>query len=117
MSMESDLVALLQDLCTRVYPDVAPNGAGKPYVTWQGIGGPSSSYEDNTAPPKRNTYLQINAWSETRAESLQLIRAIEADMRAAAAFTATPMGEPLSTFEAETGLYGSIQRFEVVSTR
>ena len=117
MSMEADLVALLQTKCAQVFPDVAPAGTAKPYVTWQGIGGESMRYVDGAAADKRNTLTQINAWATTRLEALTLIRQIEDALCASVSFAATPQGEALSTYEEDTQLYGCIQRFDIWSAR
>ncbi|MEN6538694.1 MAG: DUF3168 domain-containing protein [Mizugakiibacter sp.] len=115
--MESDLATLLKGICVRTYPDIAPPNTATPYVTWQGIGGESLRYIDGAAADRRHTLLQINAWSKTRSEALTLIRAIEDALCASAAFTATPQGEPLSTYEPDPLLYGSLQRFDIWATR
>ena len=117
MSMESDLSTLLKGICARTYPDIAPEGTAAPYITWQGLGGESARFMDNTAADKRNTLMQINVWSKTRLEALTLIRQIEDALCDSASFVATPQGEPLSTYEPETLLYGCIQRFEIWATR
>jgi hypothetical protein len=117
MSMESDLSTLLKTVCPRVFPDVAPAGTSTPYVTWQGLGGESISFLDNTTGDKRNTYMQVNAWSATRLQALQIIRDVENAMRATSAFICKPMGEPISQYEEDTGLYGAVQRFSIWSTR
>lgn len=117
MSMESDLSALLLTKCPRVFPDVAPSGTAKPFVTWQGIGGEALGFLNNTAADKRKTLMQVNAWATTRLQSLVLIREIETAMRGSATFMATPQGEPMSTYEQDTELYGCVQRFEIVSAR
>lgn len=117
MSMESDLVTLLKAICTRTFPDVAPELTAKPYITWQGIGGESLRFVENTAADKRNTLMQINVWSATRLEALTLIRQIEDALCVTGAFTVKPQGEPLSTMEPDTNLYGCIQRFEIWSIR
>jgi hypothetical protein len=117
MSMESDLVTLLKTICTRTYPDIAPEGAATPYITWQGIGGESLRYVEGSAADRRNTLMQINVWSATRLEALTLIRQIEDALCVTGAFTAKPQGEPLSTMEPDTNLYGCIPRFEIWSTR
>jgi hypothetical protein len=117
MSMESDLNTLLVALCPQVFPDVAPEGTALPYVTWQELGGQTMRALDNTALDKRHTYLQINVWDATRAGALTLIRAIEDALCASAAFTARPEGEPLSMYEPDTYLYGSLQRFGVYAAR
>ena len=117
MSMESDLVALLKTLCPRVFPDVAPEATTKPYITWQGLGGETARFVDNTAADKRNTLMQINVWSATRKEANTLARAIESAITASPAFVATPEGEPASVHEEDTGLYGAIQRYSIWSAR
>lgn len=117
MSMETDLHALLLAHCPRVFPDVAPSNTARPFVTWQGLGGESLGYLDNTAADKRMTLMQVNCWAATRMQSLQIIRDIETALRASPAFTATPQGEAASIFESDTQLYGSVQRFEIFSLR
>lgn len=117
MSMEADLVALLQPVCPRIYPDVAPAGVAKPYMTWQALGGEVLSFLDNTVGDKRNTLLQVNAWALTRKEATTLIRQAEDAIRTSAAFVARPQGEAVSLHEPDTGLYGSIQRFSIWAAR
>lgn len=117
MSMESDLTTLLKTICVRTFPDVAPSGTAAPFIAWQGLGGESLRFVDNTAPDKRNSYLQVAVYSLTRAESLTKIRAAEDAMCASTAFTCTPMGEPLATYEPDTKLYGAIQRFSIWAAR
>ncbi len=117
MSMEIDLSTILRAVCPRTYPDVAPAETVTPYITWQGIGGETLYYVDNTPADKRNPFLQISVWSKTRLEALQVIRQVEAALTSAAAFTATPEGEPMSTYENDTKLYGSIQRFDIWASR
>lgn len=116
MSIESDLVALMKAINPRTYPDVAPEGTTTPYVTWQQIGGQSMRYLDGTAD-SRYPLIQINVWSQTRIESSTLIQQIEDAICASAAFQALPQGEPISAHERETGLYGSMQRFEIFGAR
>lgn len=117
MTMEATLQALLLTKCPRTFPDVAPSGTAKPWVTWQALGGESLGFLDNTAADKRHTLMQINCWSTTRLQALQIIRDIETAMRASGVFIATPQGEPISQYETETALYGCIQRFDIYSAR
>ncbi len=117
MSMESDLVTLLKTVCTRTFPDVAPELTAKPYVTWQGVGGEPLRNLANTAADKRHTLMQINVWSATRSQSLTMIRQIEDALCASAAFIASPQGEPLSTYEEDAESYGCIQRFDIIAAR
>ena len=117
MSMESDLQALLVAKCPRTFPDLAPTGTARPFVTWQGLGGEPLGFIDNTAADKRHTLMQISCYATTRLAVLQLIRDIETVMRASTAFIATPQGEAVSAYEMDTLLYGSIQRFEIYALR
>lgn len=117
MSMETDLVTLLKTICTRTFPDVAPELTAKPYITWQGVGGEPLRNLDNSASDKRHTLMQINVWSTTRLQSLTMIRQIEDALCGSALFIAKPQGEPLSTYEPDAPAYGSIQRFDIIAAR
>jgi hypothetical protein len=117
MSLEASLFDLLKTICPRTFPDVAPIDTQRPYVTWQGLGGKTLRFLDNTAADKRNTLMQISVWSTTRLEANALIRQIEDALCVSPVFVATPQGEPLATYEEDTQLYGAIQRFSVYSDR
>lgn len=121
MTMEADLATLLRTVCPRVAPDVAEIGTARPYITYQGIGGDAWRYQDNTAADRRHSVMQVSVWSETRAEALVLIRAVETALCAATVFTATPYdSEPRWTSDQvppDIRLYGCIQDFEIVSLR
>jgi len=117
MSMEADLVGVLLVVCPRTFPDVAPLNTVPPYVTWQGLGGDTIYYTDNTPADKRNPYLQVSVWSKSRLEALTLIRQVEAALASTNKFTATPESEPMSTYEDDTKLYGAIQRFDIWADR
>ena len=117
MSLESDLTTLLKTVCPRVFPDVAPALTVKPFMTWQALGGESLRFLDNAAPDKRNTYMQVSVYSTTRLEALALIRAAETALCGSAAFVVRPQGEPMTTYEDDTTLYGAIQRFSIWAVR
>lgn len=113
MTMESDLSALLKTICPRVFPDFAQVNTTLPYMTWQALGGVTMRMLDGSAGDKRNTYMQISVWAKTRAEALALIRSVEPAI--CSAMIAQPEGEPVSTYEFDTLLYGCIQRFSIWS--
>ena len=115
--MESDLTALLKTACANTFPDMAPAGTVVPWVTYQAIGGQPLRWLDNTAADKRNTLMQISVWATTRAQATLLAHQIEEAMCASDDFTATPQGEPISTHDAETNLYGAVQRYSIYSLR
>lgn len=113
MSMESDLFLLLQGVCPRVYPDVAPTDTPRPYVTWQQIGGDVINPLNNEPPGKRNASIQINVWSETRAEAISVINQIEDAMRVATAFLARPQAAAFNDYDHDMKRYGSQQEFSI----
>lgn len=117
MTFEADLFTLLKAACPRVFPDVAPINTATPYLTWQQLGGANLRFIDNSAPDKRNLLLQVSCWSKTRAEANTLIRQIEDALCASALFVAVPEGEAMSSYESDTLLFGSIQRFSIYATR
>lgn len=120
MTVEADIVTALRTVCQRVSPDVAPIGTVRPYITWQVIGGQAMRYLAGDAANKRHTLLQVNVWSNSRAEALTLIRSVEAALcDTARPFLAQPEAEPISDVaeDIEPALYGSIQDFSVISDR
>ena len=117
MTMEADLHTLLVTICPRVFPDIAPEVSALPRVTYQALGGESRRFVENTAASIRNTLMQINVWSTTRAEAQAIAHQIEDALCTASAFTARPQGEPAALFEPDTGLRGTVQRFEIDSAR
>jgi hypothetical protein len=111
MTFEADLLTLLKTVTPRVYPDFAPTSTTRPYVTYQQIGGHVINPIANDAPGRRNAEMQISVWSNTRAEALQISRAIEDAMRAATAFIARPYGAAVCDYDAEIPVYGARQDF------
>lgn len=111
MTFEADLKAVLDDVSPRVFPDFAPVKTMRPYVTYQQIGGQVVNPLAGTAPGQRNSEMQITVWSSTRAESLQLSRAIEDALRAATAFTARPLSAAIADYDVDIPVYGARQDF------
>lgn len=115
--MEADLTTALEAICPRVFADVAKSGTAKPYITYQAIGGQDSRLLDNTHAGMRNTLMQINAWSTSRAEALSLIRQVEDALTGSSVMLVRTVGDSISTYEDDTKLYGSIQRFSIWANR
>lgn len=111
MTFEADLYTLLKGVTPRVFPDFAPAGTTRPYVTWQQVGGAVVNDIANTAPGVRLPELQVNVWANTRAEAMSLIRSIEDAMRGATAFSARPIGDAVADFDADVPVYGARQDF------
>lgn len=117
MTMESDLVTLLQVRCPRVHPLVAPLSTTRPYITWQHIGGRPLRYTENTAANKRHSMVQLNVWAATMLDAMTLIRQLEDDLCASTAFEAVPDSEPIGQEHVDFETYGAQQDFSIFATR
>ncbi|WP_144149352.1 DUF3168 domain-containing protein [Paraburkholderia sp. BCC1884] len=105
-SAESIVDAALAALADgRVYPDVAPAGAVKPYIVYQGVGGVDETTLDGP-DTLQNCRMQIAVWSTTRAEAATIMQEIRQAMTAAPVL-GTPIGAPVPDYESDTKLYGS----------
>lgn len=95
----------------RVYPDVAPAGVAKPYITFQSVGGQSPNTLRG-AVINQNARMQVAAWATTRDAASLLIQEV-----AAALVTdevgAVTIGAAVSVYESDTKLYGSRQDFSI----
>jgi hypothetical protein len=117
MSLETDLVDLLKLQCPRVFPDVAPYGTARPYITWQQVGGDPVNYVDNTVPDKRNALMQINCWATTRLEANALALQVEAALIVSTALQARPQSALVASHEEDTDLRGVMQDFTIWAAR
>ncbi len=119
MSVESELVAVLRQACPRVFSDGAPVPPVRPYVIWQGIGGPSTRYADNQAADKRRVRVTVTSWAESREAANALAQDIEERLAAASAIVGTPDAEAAGDFEPDNTppLYGARQDFLIVGAR
>jgi hypothetical protein len=113
VALESKLTALLKGVCPRAYPDFAPNGTARPYVTYQQIGGDVINPLARDVPNAENAEMQITVWSDTRGEAKALIKQIEAALIVATDFTAKPRSAAASDFDADIPLYSSRQDFRI----
>lgn len=117
MTIEAALDALLKAQCPRAFTDFAPPGSPLPWVVYQFIGGPALRALSGAAADKRQSLVQIAAWTGSRLETHTLIRAIEDAMCAATAFIARPQAEPVDDADESLGYYGSVQDFMIISSR
>lgn len=118
MTIEADIFATIAPLVgNRVFPDVAPIGTTRPYVTYQQIGGRSIAFMDKTLPSKKNGYFQINVWADTRATAASLTLQIDSELRLSALFQAAPQSEPIADQDPDLNLYGTIQDWSIWSSR
>jgi hypothetical protein len=111
MTFEADLYTVLTAVTPRAFPDFAPVSTARPYVTYQQIGGQVVTLLANQAPGIRQSEVQVNVWSNTRKEAMELARAIEAAMCTATAFTARPAADVIADFDADVPVFGARQDF------
>ena len=118
MTVEADIFNALKGLvANRCYPDFAPLSTVRPYITYVQIGGEALSYTDNTLPDGKHGRFQINVWGDTRSSVSALMLQVEAIMIQATAFQARPVSAPSSDYDHDMLVYGSMQDFNVFSTR
>jgi hypothetical protein len=117
VSLETDVVAVLQAQCPRVFPSTAPMSTTRPFVTWDHIGGDPLRYMDGTGAAQRMAMLQVNVWADTKASAVTLMLAIEEALCTAGAFTCSPSAALQSRFEEDADLYGALQDFQVLGVR
>lgn len=118
MTVESDLYTALKGLVTsRCFPDIAPLGTVRPYITFTQIGGEALAYTENTVPDAKNGRFQVDVWADSRTTASLIALQIEAALITATAFQARPVGAPQGRYEADSNLYGSMQDFSIWSTR
>ena len=114
MTVEADLFTALKTLVSnRMFPDVAPLGTAKPYLTYQQVGGTAVSFLESGVVGKRNGRFQINAWANTRVEAASLSRSVEDTLVTSAPLRAYVLGAPVASYEPETLLYGTRQDFSI----
>jgi hypothetical protein len=112
MTVEADLFNALKGLVSnRVYPDVAPANATKPYLTYQQVGGVGVNFIDTSVPSKKNARFQINVWAQTRGAAAILARQVEDALRSTTSLQTTVLGAPVADYEEDTQLYGTRQDF------
>ena len=113
MSIETLLPQLLGPVADgRLYPDVAPDGAGLPYATWQQAGGRVFQFLEGGQADLRESRIQFAVWDDTRLGANALMRAMEAVL-VAAPTCAEAIGALTSSHDPTTGLYGARQDFYI----
>lgn len=113
MTIEADIFTALRVLVAdRVYPDLAPATAGRPYIVWQQVGGQAFSFLEAAPVGKRNARIQVACWAETRQAANDLARLAE-DTLAASSMSATPLGAFAADYDEDAHLYGTRQDFSV----
>jgi hypothetical protein len=114
MTVETQVFQVLRALVNdRVYPDVAPAGSLHPYIVYQQVGGAAINFVDRTTPSKRNSWMQVCVWAETRIEASSLIEQVELALRGTAGLQVAVQAAPVSTYDDVTQLRGARQDFSI----
>ena len=118
MSAEAALVPLLTGLVSgRIYPDVAPSGAGLPRIVYQQVGGQAMTYLEGALPDKENARMQVVCWASSRFAAANLAKQVEAAIKSSPLIQASAIGARISGYEQDTALYSSHQDFSIWTTR
>jgi hypothetical protein len=111
MSIETDIYAAVAAVVARTYPDGAPVNPTRPYSVYQLVGGNVVNFTENTVPGLNHADVTVEVWADTRLAANALMRAVEAAMRAATAFTAQPISALAGDYEESVPEYGARQDF------
>ena len=118
MSAEAAIVPVLTALVAgRIYPDVAPSGAGLPRIVYQQVGGKTINYTEGTLPDKENARMQVVCWDSTRMAAINLMKQVEAAILSAPVIQAEALGARISGYEQDTNLFSSMQDFSIWTAR
>lgn len=110
-TIEQEIYLRLKSLVSnRVYPDVPPDNMQLPFILYQQVGGESEQYIDNMLPDARHSRIQINVWSETRAEANTIAREIEKTL-VESDLVCEAYGGLTAIYDDDAKLYGTRQDF------
>lgn len=118
MTVEADIKSALNSLVAgRVFPDFAPLGTTRPFITFEQMGGEALSYLDGTLPDKKHGRFEIGVYADTRSQCAAIALQVESAMAAATAFQSTAIHAPISDYASDVLIYSSTQNFSVFSPR
>lgn len=118
MSVESDIFATLRTLVSdRVFPDYAPVGTARPFITYHQTGGQATQFMERALPSLKNSHFQISTWGDSRAQVASISGQVEAAMVQATAFQCDVLAAPDASVDFEVPLYGAHQDFSIWSAR
>lgn len=118
MTVESSIFTTLKGLVSsRCFPDFAPLGTVRPFITFEQTGGDALNFIDGALPDKKHGRFEIGVYADTRAECASIALAVEAAMAASTSFVASAIHAPISDYASDVKIYSSTQNFSVFSTR
>lgn len=112
MNIETQIYAALQALVGgRCFPDVAPEGTARPYITFLDVGGQPISFIDDALPNREFARVQVNVWADTRIQASDLGRTVENTLRALVSLQPDVLTGRAATFDETTQYRGTMQDF------
>ena len=118
MTIEADIYTALKGLVSnRCFPDFAPLGTIRPFITFEQAGGEALSFIERALPSLKNGRFEIGVFADSRASCAAIALQVEAAMAAATAFQSTAIHAPISDYASDVKIYSSTQNFSVFSTR
>jgi len=118
MTVEAALFGVLSPLVSgRCFPDFAPLGTVRPFITFEQSGGEALSFLDGTLPDKKHGRFEIGVYADSRAACAALALQVESAMAAATVFQSTAIHAPISDYASDVKIYSSTQNFSVYSDR
>jgi len=114
MTVEEIVYATLAHLAEgRVFPDVAESSTGRPYITFQAVGGTPINFITGETPTKQSRRVQVNCWAERRVEASELGMLVEDSLRSATDLQVEVLTGLVSTHDEQTNLRGTMQDFSL----
>ena len=118
MTIEVKIYNVLKALAGgRVFPDVAPTSAVRPYITYSQIGGEALAYLERAVPSKQNGRFQVDVWGDSRLSCASTMLQVEQALVESQDFQAKPVSAPSSSYDHDMAVYGSNQDFSIWSDR
>lgn len=118
MTVEASIYATLKGLVgNRCFPDFAPLGTVRPFITFEQTGGDALHFIDGALPDKKHGRFEIGVYTDSRAECASIALQVESVMASATAFQSTAIHSPISDYASDVKIYSSTQNFSVFSTR
>lgn len=113
MSLEALIFDALKGIVdNRVYPDVAPEKVGRPYIVYQEVGGVAVNYTEAAVPDKQNARVQISVWAETKLTASDIGKQAEDALRLFLSLQTRVLTARRSRYDTETKLRGCMQDFD-----
>jgi hypothetical protein len=118
MTVEASIFDTLKGLVSnRCFPDFAPLGTPRPFITYEQAGGDALYFLDGALPDKKHGRFEIGVYADSRAPCAAIALQVEAAMAASTAFQSTAIHAPISDYASEVKIYSSTQNFSVFSDR